>query len=255
MPLVTGLLKVSLFGFLLLLPIAGYFWMADIIYIFEVLVTSKCPKARMLNLLLQKLWEGTRISSCPTWCLGQKSHSESHVLGYKVEWNVPEQISKSLCLVTSVYFLFELIFNIYWCEIDLQRFVVGVQEFVELCFYICVFFFRFSSHIDYHRELSGVPWAMQKVLVISFKCVSVYLLIPTSCFIIPLHLSPLVTSGLSSKSVSMFLFCTLVQGYQFIDSNYKWYHMIWVFLFIKHDQLIVPSMVLQNAFFHIFMAE
>ena len=98
-----------------------------------------------------------------------------------------------------------------------------------------------ESWVEFH-EL-----CRRSLLIIYFKCVSVYLLIPTSCFIIPLHLSPLVTSGLSSKSISMFLFCTLVQGYQFIDSNYKWYHMIWVFIFIKHDQLIVPSMVLQKG--------
>ena len=48
----------------------------------------------------------------------------------------------------------------------------------------------------------------------------------------PLHLSPLVTISLFSKSVSVFLLCIKVHLnlFFFSDSSYKWYHMICLYL-------------------------
>ena len=60
------------------------------------------------------------------------------------------------------------------------------------------------------------------------------------------------------KSVSQFLFCKLVHLYPFfpLDSTYKWWHMIFVFLcltyFSKYDNLH-PSLSLANGIISFFL--
>ena len=64
-------------------------------------------------------------------------------------------------------------------------------------------------------------------------------------------LHPLATPGLSSTSVSLFLFCLWVHLCHVLDSTCKWYHMVFVFLFLTYftyDSLAVP-MLLQMTFF------
>ena len=56
-------------------------------------------------------------------------------------------------------------FKFYGSIIDLQ----GCDNFccmtvIQLYIYTHPFFFRVLSHIDYHRILSRVPWAVQEVL-------------------------------------------------------------------------------------------
>ena len=69
-----------------------------------------------------------------------------------------------------------------------------------------IFFFRFFSHIGYYRILSRVPCGLWQVLVGYLfhiqQCVSQ---VPNLS--LP-HIFPLVTIGLFSKSVNLFLFCT-----------------------------------------------
>lgn len=127
----------------------------------EVLVTSKCPKAAGVKLAITETVKAADFFLPSSGCLGHRARVEA--MFWVIQQNVPEQIGKSLCLMTCL-FLFELIFSIYWCEVDLQCFVVGVPELVQLCLYIYVFFFRFCSHIDY-QSVGGVPCAIRKVLV------------------------------------------------------------------------------------------
>ena len=71
----------------------------------------------------------------------------------------------------------------------------------------------------------------------TFKYSSVYMSIPNSQFIHMPHLSFLVTISLFTMSVCLFLFCKEVHLYHFfffLDSTYKWYHMIFVFFCLTY---------------------
>ena len=71
--------------------------------------------------------------------------------------------------------------------------------------YMYLFFFKFFSQLGCTRILSRVPWAINRsLLVIYFKHSSVYMSIPNSLTIPPLHPFLLVT--ISSISVSLFFF-------------------------------------------------
>ena len=49
------------------------------------------------------------------------------------------------------------------------------------------------------------------------------------------HFSPLVTISSFSKSVSLFLFCKYIHLYNFfLDSTYKRYHMVFLFLCLTY---------------------
>ena len=80
----------------------------------------------------------------------------------------------------------------------------------------------------------------KSLLLIYFMCGSLYLLISYFQFIAP-SLSPLVTINLSS--VSLFLFCIQIHLCYFLDSTYKWYYIIFVFLIVV---LIYISMVISD---------
>ena len=114
------------------------------------------------------------------------------------------------------------------------------SESVYVCTHISPLFFRLSSHIGHYRLLSRVPCAISRfVLAIYFIYSSVYMSIPISQFIPP-PLSPLVTISLFSTSVTLFLFCKFICNI-FLDSTYKRYHMIFIFLcltyFTQYDHL------------------
>ena len=69
------------------------------------------------------------------------------------------------------------------------------------------------------------------------KCKSLHLLTPNSQSIPPSLPSPLASTRLFSMPVSLFLFCRYVHLHHILDSMYKWYHMVFVFLFL-YTQLI-----------------
>ena len=63
---------------------------------------------------------------------------------------------------------------------------------------------------------------------------SLHLLTPNSQSVPLPPLSCLATTSLFSVSVSLFLFCRWVHLCRILDSTYKWYHMVFVFLFRKY---------------------
>ena len=81
-----------------------------------------------------------------------------------------------------------------------------------------------------------------------------YLLIPYSYLTFRPSLCPLRTTSLFCLSVSLFLFCYIHLFASFLDSTYKWYHTIFVFLhqtyFTKHNTLPGPSMLLKMEEFY-----
>ena len=67
-----------------------------------------------------------------------------------------------------------------------------------------LFFSKFFSHFGYYRVLSRVAHlSSRSMLVICFKYSSVYISIPNSKSILPLHPFPLVTIHAFSKSVNL----------------------------------------------------
>ena len=102
------------------------------------------------------------------------------------------------------------------------------RNLISLYVDLCVCFFGFSSHISYSRVLSRVPCAVAWVLVDYFINSSVYMLTST-CLCLPAHhLSLSVTTGFSSKSVRLCLFCK-VHVYPLLDSTREWCLIILVF--------------------------
>ena len=63
---------------------------------------------------------------------------------------------------------------------------------------------------------------------------SLYLLTPISYSIAPPILSALEATSLFSMSMSIFLFHTHVHLYHILDSTFKWYHLVFVFLCVPH---------------------
>ena len=55
--------------------------------------------------------------------------------------------------------------------------------------------------------------------------------------------SPLATASLFSKSVSLFMFCRYVHLCHILDSTYKWYHMVFVFLFLTWLSVIISRSI------------
>ena len=106
---------------------------------------------------------------------------------------------------------------------------------------IQIFFFRFFSIIDYYKMFPVLYTVNLCFLSISYIVVC----IPYFSFIPPPFLSPFLT-------MFVFYVCECFHFvnkflYPFLDSTYKWYHMIFVFLCM----VISRSMhVLQMAIFH-----
>ena len=92
------------------------------------------------------------------------------------------------------------------------------------------------------------------LLLIYFIHSSLYLLILYP-YLAP-SLSPLVTTSLFSISVSLFLFC-YIHSFYFLDSTYKWYHTVFVFLcltyFTEHNTLQVNPCCYKWQIFIFFM--
>ena len=55
--------------------------------------------------------------------------------------------------------------------------------------------------------------------------------------------SPLATTSLFSKSVSLFMFCRYANLCHVLDSTYKWHHMVFVFLFLTWLSVIISRSI------------
>ena len=63
---------------------------------------------------------------------------------------------------------------------------------------------------------------------------NLHLLIPNSQSFPTQLPTPLVMTSLFSKSVILFMFHRYVHFWYILDSIYKWYHIVFVFLFLTH---------------------
>ena len=98
-------------------------------------------------------------------------------------------------------------------------------------YYLFLFFLNYFYYFYFYFFYS------RSLLVIYFKYSSVYMSISNSQSILPPSPSPLVTINSFSKSVNLFLFCKYVHLFCFVlflDSAYKWYCMIFVFLCLTY---------------------
>ena len=100
---------------------------------------------------------------------------------------------------------------------------------IQLRMYTHPFFFRFFSHIDYHRIMGGVPYAVQQVPVSQSFHIIPYLIMCIWQSQTPnlFQLSPLVIVNLFSKIVSLFLFANKFRFYPLVKvprrSDVIWY--------------------------------
>ena len=116
------------------------------------------------------------------------------------------------CLSCARLLFFFLFLKSYSSIVDLQccdNFRC-TTKWIHLHTYTHILFLRFFSHIDHHRILNTVPFAIQRSLLANHSVYhSVHMLVTDLQSIPPpQHLSPLVTISLFSKSLShQFLFC------------------------------------------------
>jgi len=88
--------------------------------------------------------------------------------------------------------------------------------------HVCSFFIFFSITV-YHSIVSCAV----------HKCNSLHLPPPNSQSLHLLH-SLLATANLLSTSMSLFLLCRYVHSWHILDTTYKWYHMVFVFVFLTY---------------------
>ena len=113
-------------------------------------------------------------------------------------------------------------------------------------------FLIFFSVMVYQRMLSDNSLLLKSpyggtLLFIYSKCNSLFVTPNPSLSL----LHPLATTSLFSPSMSLSLFCLWVHLCHILDSTCKWYHMVFVILFLTYftyNSLAVP-MLLQTAFF------
>ena len=108
--------------------------------------------------------------------------------------------------------------------------------------YLLFFFYRFFSRIDHYRGLSRVPCTIQQVLISYLFYILQCVYVSPNLPIYPPH--PLSSGNhkfvfyiCDSYFVNKFI-CTL---FFFLDSTYKWYHMIFVFLCLSSLTYFSPS--------------
>ena len=95
-------------------------------------------------------------------------------------------------------------------------------------------------------------------MLIYFICISLYLLIPYPSYVpCTFHLL-FGNHSLFFMSVSLVLFCIYIHLYYFLGSIYKWYHIIFVFLWVKHNMLQVHPhcgkwQCISHCIYHIFL--
>ena len=117
--------------------------------------------------------------------------------------------------------------------------VSGVQQwfsYVYIYIYIHILF-HILFHYNYKTLNIILLLHIRTLLFPLFIYSSLYLLIPNSQYIPPYPLSLQFPFGnpsvsLFSMSGSLFLFYKYVLLYHILDSTYKWYHIIFVFLWL-----------------------
>ena len=135
-------------------------------------------------------------------------------------------------LFNQFLFLFK---KLHWSIVNLQYYV-NFFCIAKRLSYIYMYLFHILFHYGLSRdtEYSSVCFTVESCcLSIPYKYYSLFLLIPNlHSFPCSPLLSPLATTNLFSMSMSLFLFCRYVDLYHILDSTFKWYHMVFVFLFL-----------------------
>ena len=112
--------------------------------------------------------------------------------------------------------------------------------------FVCLYFFHIPFHygllhdIEYSSLCSTTGPCCLSILYI-IVC------IPNSHSIPPLPPSHLSTASLFSMSVSLFLFCKYVNLCHILDSTYRWYHMVFVFLWLTSLSMIISRSIYVTA--------
>ena len=138
------------------------------------------------------------------WTLSTMLDSRSAEL-FHLEWLrlytcwtvIPHRNPDDCRLLIEQFFFFY--FNFYWNVLDLQYCVsfLCTAEWISYTYTYVHSVFRFFPHIDHCRVSSRVPCAIQEVLIsYLFIHSNVYMSVPSSPFIPPQPLSPLVTINL-----------------------------------------------------------
>ena len=115
------------------------------------------------------------------------------------------------------------IFILYWSTVDLQccdSFKCIPKWFSYTYTYIYLFQNIFPFRLLQNIKQSSLCYTVGPCWL-SILNIVVCMSIPNSQFIPPPQLSPLVTINFFSKSVRLFLFCTQINLYYFLDSTYK----------------------------------
>ena len=123
-----------------------------------------------------------------------------------------------------------------WSIVDLQCCVhfICSAKWISYTYMSINSSFRFFSHINYHRILSGVPWAINKaLLVICLIHSSVCMFTPSSWFIPPGHIFShwLVLCHSSCDALSCFclICCVFLSFLSLCDSLFHFYLPIFMF--------------------------
>ena len=105
-----------------------------------------------------------------------------------------------------------------------------------------VFHYVLSQEIGY----SSLCYTVGPHCLSISKCNSLHLLTLNSQSIPLPPPAPLATTCLFSMSMSLLLFCKWVHLCPILDSTYKWYHMVFIFLFLLHlvGESLVASVLL-----------
>ena len=112
-----------------------------------------------------------------------------------------------------------------------------------------ILFLILSSIMFYPKKLDIVPNYVHKTsLFIHSKCNHLYVLTPNSQSIPHPPPSPLAITSLFSMSVSLFLFCRQIHLHHILDSTYKWYYIVFVFLFLTSLSMRISSCICVAAY-------
>ena len=117
--------------------------------------------------------------------------------------------------------------------VDLQCCANSAVQQSDPFIYIYIFFFSYHfPSCSIPRDWIEFPVLYSRIsLLIHSTWNSLHLLTPNSLSIPLLPPSPEATTRLFSASVSLLLFCRQVPLCHVSDATFKWYHMVFVFLF------------------------
>ena len=108
--------------------------------------------------------------------------------------------------------------------------VTGIQQ-GDSVLHIYVWILFSHSFLSYCNVVSIVPCAVLLVLVVYVFYTYLFVSANSKLLIYPAWLSPFITISLFSMPVVLSLFLKKVHLYHILNSTYKWYHMVFVFLF------------------------